>query len=86
LQLFITFHYAQQQPAKGIVMRGGLVTFSRLVLVRKAGQYLVVGDTIIRVSDVTPGGRVKLCIEAPRNELILRGELVDENKPPRDAA
>lgn len=55
-----------------------------LVITRKKGESLLIGDnieiTIIRLDD----GNVKLAIDAPRNITILRKELYkevqDENK------
>ncbi len=46
-----------------------------LVLSRKVGESIVIdGDIVISVSSVQ-GGRVKLCIDAPRDKRISRGEL-----------
>lgn len=46
-----------------------------LVLSRKEGQRLVIGDrVVVKVLEVT-GGRVRLGIEAPREVSIRRGEL-----------
>lgn len=46
-----------------------------LVLSRKSGQSIRVGDGIVITVKETMGGRVKLAIEAPREVRILRGEL-----------
>ena len=52
-----------------------------LVLSRKVGESIVIdGDIVISVSSVQ-GGRVKLCIDAPRDKRISRGELQEENRP-----
>jgi carbon storage regulator CsrA len=52
-----------------------------LVLSRKVGESIVIdGDIVISVSSVQ-GGRVKLCIEAPREKRISRGELDEAPKP-----
>ncbi len=49
-----------------------------LVLTRKAGQSILIGkDIIIKVIGVS-GNQVELGIEAPRNLLILREELLKE--------
>jgi len=49
-----------------------------LVLSRKVGESIVIdGDIVISVSSVQ-GGRVKLCIDAPREKRISRGELESE--------
>ncbi|QDT57432.1 hypothetical protein Pan44_55010 [Caulifigura coniformis] len=49
-----------------------------LVLSRKVGESIVIdGDIVISVSSVQ-GGRVKLCIDAPRDKRISRGELEGE--------
>lgn len=55
-----------------------------LVISRKEGQSLIIGDdieiTIAKIND----GSVKIAIDAPKNKSILRKELVqavkDENK------
>jgi len=46
-----------------------------LVLSRKVGQELVIGDDIRIVVNRVAGGRVTLAVEAPPETLILRGEL-----------
>jgi carbon storage regulator len=46
-----------------------------LVLSRKPGQSIRVGNGIVITVKATMGGRVKLAIEAPRDVRILRGEL-----------
>jgi len=52
-----------------------------LVLSRKVGESIVIdGDIVISVSSVQ-GGRVKLCIDAPREKKISRGELDESSKP-----
>lgn len=51
-----------------------------LVLSRKVGESIVIdGDIVISVASVQ-GGRVKLCIDAPRSKRISRGEL-EESLP-----
>lgn len=58
-----------------------------LVLSRKEGESLVIGDQIsITILSVEPGGQVNIGICAPKEVVVLRSELqkvVDEN---RDAA
>jgi carbon storage regulator len=52
-----------------------------LVLSRKVGESIVIdGDIVISVSSVQ-GGRVKLCIDAPRDKRISRGELDESSMP-----
>jgi carbon storage regulator CsrA len=53
-----------------------------LVLTRKAGQSVVIGDVVVRVGDLHRG-RVKLAIDAPSGVSVLRGELVQsfDNDP-----
>lgn len=47
-----------------------------LILQRKAGESLFIGDDIeISIVSVDPGGRVRLAIDAPRTLAILRSEL-----------
>lgn len=47
-----------------------------LILQRKAGESLLIGDDIqVTVVSVEAGGRVRLAIEAPRSMTILRNEL-----------
>ena len=47
-----------------------------LVLSRKAGESLYIGDGITVTVTSTSGGRVKLAIDAPPEVPILRGELL----------
>ena len=49
-----------------------------LVLSRKVGESIVIdGDIVISVS-LVQGGRVKLCIDAPREKRVARGELEEQ--------
>lgn len=55
-----------------------------LVLTRRPGQYITIGDNIvIHISDVQ-GGNVRMAIDAPRDIKIYRGEIyesiLEENK------
>ena len=57
-----------------------------LILQRKAGESLVIGDDItVRVISVD-GTRVRLAIDAPGNIPILRSELVVATAANRDSA
>jgi len=49
-----------------------------LVLSRKIGEKLVIGDNITVVISRVAGNRVTLGIEAPNNVRIVRGELRPE--------
>ena len=52
-----------------------------LVLTRKAGEKIRVGDNVTITVCVLEGNKVRLAIEAPRHIRILRTELVDYLKP-----
>ena len=57
-----------------------------LILRRKPGEQLLIGDNIrITVMDVSEGG-VRLAIEAPREITILRSELKVAAQTNREAA
>lgn len=57
-----------------------------LILRRKPGEQLLIGDNIqITVMDVSEGG-VRLAIDAPREITILRSELKKAMDANRDAA
>ncbi|KAA5545140.1 carbon storage regulator [Roseiconus nitratireducens] len=47
-----------------------------LVLSRKAGEKLVIGDDVVLTINRISGNRVAIGIEAPRDVRIVRGELV----------
>ncbi len=49
-----------------------------LVLSRKAGEKLVIGDDIVLTINRISGNRVAIGIEAPRDVRIVRGELVEK--------
>ena len=56
-----------------------------LILRRKAGESLMIGDEVkLTVMDVYEGG-VRLAIDAPRSITILRSELVQAADANRDA-
>ena len=57
-----------------------------LILRRKAGESLLIGDRIrLTVMDVYEGG-TRLAIDAPRDITVLRSELVQAADANRDAA
>lgn len=57
-----------------------------LILRRRAGETLLIGDNVkITVMDVYEGG-VRLAIDAPRSVQILRSELLQAVDANRDAA
>ncbi len=52
-----------------------------LILGRKPGQYVVIGDIIVKVVREDTG--LKLAIEAPKDTRIIRGEVYErENDRP----
>ena len=53
-----------------------------LILSRKSGQQILVGDGSVITVNGTQGGRVSLAIEAPRDVRILRGELRERDAAP----
>lgn len=55
-----------------------------LILRRKVGERIVIGDGIVVVVNRVAGGRVTLGIEAPSDVHIVRGELraLDEKSQP----
>jgi carbon storage regulator len=57
-----------------------------LILQRKAGESLVIGDDITVTVVSVEGGRVRLAISAPKDTPILRSELVVATAANRDAA
>ncbi|NLG36562.1 MAG: carbon storage regulator CsrA [Clostridiales bacterium] len=49
-----------------------------LVITRKTGESIVIGDGIeITIADIQKG-KVKIAIDAPRNVAIYRKEIIDE--------
>jgi carbon storage regulator len=46
-----------------------------LVLSRKLGESIVIDDDIRITISAVQGGRVKVCIDAPRERRIVRGEV-----------
>jgi carbon storage regulator len=57
-----------------------------LILQRKAGESLVIGEDITITVISVEGGRVRLAISAPKDTPILRSELVVATAVNRDAA
>ncbi len=52
-----------------------------LVLTRKSGEAIVIGDNVrITVSNIS-GSRVKICIDAPKECAIRRGEIAVDTQP-----
>ena len=57
-----------------------------LVLTRKKGEEIHIGNEIVlKVAEVS-GNRVKLCIEAPQILRILRGEVAEKMDSTAEAA
>lgn len=52
-----------------------------LVLSRKAGEKIVIGDSVTVVVQRVAGNRVSLAIRAPKDVRILRGELNRDSEP-----
>jgi carbon storage regulator len=46
-----------------------------LVLTRKTGESIVIGDVVIHIGDLRRG-RVRIGVDAPSGVSILRGELI----------
>nr|AKH48332.1 hypothetical protein [uncultured marine virus] len=53
-----------------------------LVLTRKKGQAIAIGDAVVTIGEVSRGGLVRVLIDAPRETRILRTELL----PPQNGA
>ena len=54
-----------------------------LVLSRNEGESILLPNQNVRITVVrTAGGRVRLGIEAPKDVVIRRGELVDQSPSP----
>jgi carbon storage regulator CsrA len=63
------------QAANAGCRRGLMEGFSMLVLERKKGQQIVIGDSILFEDTQIKGSRVRLALHAPRDVRILRSEL-----------
>lgn len=57
-----------------------------LILQRKPGESLVIGEDISITVVSVDGGRVRLAISAPQDIPILRSELLDATAANRDSA
>jgi carbon storage regulator len=53
-----------------------------LVLSRKPGEKVVIGDEVTLTVVAVQGGRITLGIEAPRRVHVVRGELLDRPDEP----
>ena len=51
-----------------------------LILGRRSGEVIWIGDAYVRIKQVK-GNTVKLAIEAPKDTLIMRGEIDDRPDP-----
>lgn len=54
-----------------------------LVLSRKVGEKLFIGDSIVITITEIRGDKVRIGVEAPRDVRVLRQELKDENEADR---
>lgn len=61
-----------------------------LVLTRKLGESIVIGDDVVIKVTAVQGNRVKIAIEAPQSRRIMRGEIsaahTNSPAPNRDEA
>lgn len=57
-----------------------------LILQRKEGQSLTIGDRIVVTVQEIGQGRVRLSVDAPRDIAVLRTELVEAQRENRSAA
>ncbi|WP_373163188.1 carbon storage regulator [Agathobaculum sp. Marseille-P7918] len=57
-----------------------------LILQRKEGQSLTIGDRIVVTVQEIGQGRVRLSVDAPRDIAVLRTELVEAQQENRSAA
>ncbi|MFV0444040.1 MAG: carbon storage regulator [Planctomycetaceae bacterium] len=48
-----------------------------LVLTRKLGESIVIGDDVVIKVTAIQGNRVKISLDAPQSRRILRGEIAD---------
>ncbi len=51
-----------------------------LVLTRKAGESLVIGDVIVVTVTEIDAGRVRIGVEAPKSVPIIRSELIEREE------
>lgn len=54
-----------------------------LVLSRKSGEKLVIGDAVVTILG---GGTVRLGVEAPKSVKVLRSELIEQREPAGEQA
>lgn len=54
-----------------------------LILSRRRGQALIIGEAEVVILDVDPRGRVTVGVKAPPDTLVLRRELADRTLPLR---
>lgn len=52
-----------------------------LVLTRKAGETIFIGDNIAVTISTIRGNQVKVAIKAPKEIAIMREELLEDNDP-----
>jgi carbon storage regulator len=55
-----------------------------LVIVRKLGESIVIGDDVVVTVREIDRGKVRLGIEAPREVPIFRSELLEKGQPHAD--
>lgn len=51
-----------------------------LCLARKPGETVVIGNDIVVTLLEVRGDKIRLGIEAPKNMVVLRGELIDKQR------
>ncbi len=56
-----------------------------LVLGRKPGEYIMIGEKI-KVGVVKVDGELRMTIDAPKDMLVLRGEVYEKTKEEREAS
>lgn len=54
-----------------------------LVLSRRVGESIVLGDDVVVTVTRVAGNRVAIGVEAPSNVRVLRGELESQEQPTR---
>lgn len=52
-----------------------------LVLSRKVGERIVIGDDVVVTVVEVSGNRVRVGIEAPRSKQVLRSEIIETGLP-----
>jgi carbon storage regulator len=56
-----------------------------LVLTRKVGERIIIGDDIVITVTKIQGNRIQVAIEAPANKKIIRGETSGDGQPKTSA-